>query len=85
LYEWIARISAALMRDLAHVEVGLRNAYAAVIERYWAGCPVHWTRSAQAPALLLERPEWGGLVPVRRAGTSSVECVEECRLVPIRG
>jgi hypothetical protein len=57
LYEWIARISAALMRDLAHVEVGLRNAYAAVIERYSAGCPVHWTRSAQAPAVLLERPE----------------------------
>ena len=48
LYEWNARISAALMRDLGHVEVGLRNAYAAVIERYWAGCPVHWTRSAQA-------------------------------------
>jgi hypothetical protein len=37
LYEWNSRISAALMRDLGHIEVGLRNAYAAVIERYWAG------------------------------------------------
>ena len=48
LYEWNSRISAALMRDLGHIEVGLRNAYAAVIERYWAGSPVHWTGSAQA-------------------------------------
>lgn len=48
LYEWNSRISAALMRDLGHIEVGLRNAYAAVIERYWAGSPLHWTRSSQA-------------------------------------
>ncbi|GAA4387400.1 hypothetical protein GCM10023153_01750 [Ornithinibacter aureus] len=27
LYEWNAEISAALLRDLAHLEVGLRNAY----------------------------------------------------------
>lgn len=27
LYEWNAQISAALLRDLAHLEVGLRNAY----------------------------------------------------------
>ena len=37
LYEWNAKISAALMRDLGHVEIGLRNAYADVIEHYWSG------------------------------------------------
>jgi hypothetical protein len=48
LYEWNAKISAALMRDLGHVEIGLRNAYADVIEHYWSGTPDHWTRSAAA-------------------------------------
>jgi hypothetical protein len=48
LYEWNAKLSAALMRDLGHVEIGLRNAYAEVIEHYWSGTPNHWTRSAAA-------------------------------------
>jgi hypothetical protein len=46
LYEWNSQVSAALMRDLAHIEVALRNAYAEAIDQYWAGRSVDWTRSA---------------------------------------
>jgi hypothetical protein len=46
LYEWNSQISAALMRDLGHVEIALRNAYARAIDTYWAG-HADWTRSAE--------------------------------------
>ena len=42
LYEWNAQLSAALLHDLAHVEVGLRNAYDVVLSARWPG-PPHWT------------------------------------------
>ncbi|SFE43891.1 Abi family protein [Blastococcus tunisiensis] len=42
LYEWNAQLSAALMHDLAHVEVGLRNAYDVALSARWPG-PPHWT------------------------------------------
>jgi hypothetical protein len=41
LYEWNAQVSAALQRDLAHVEVALRNAYDAAANAHWAGSG-HW-------------------------------------------
>jgi Abi-like protein len=44
-YEWNAQLSAALMRDLAHLEVGLRNAYDAAIVGHWTGSD-HWTWSS---------------------------------------
>ena len=47
LYEWNARLSAALMHDLAHVEVGLRNAYDGALSARWPG-PPHWTLAANA-------------------------------------
>ncbi|UAL29846.1 hypothetical protein K8W59_19325 [Nocardioides rotundus] len=48
LYEWNAEISAALLRDLAHLEVGLRNAYDRALSARWPG-PPHWT-TANIPA-----------------------------------
>lgn len=36
LYEWNAQLSAALLHDLAHLEVGLRNAYDVVLSTRWA-------------------------------------------------
>lgn len=42
LYEWNSQLSAALHRDLAHLEVGLRNAYNAALQNRWPG-PPHWT------------------------------------------
>lgn len=45
LYEWNTQLGAALMHDLAHVEVGLRNAYDAALSARWPG-PPHWTLAA---------------------------------------
>jgi len=42
LYEWNAEICAALLHDLAHLEVGLRNAYDTAIESH-AVFSTHWT------------------------------------------
>lgn len=43
LYEWNAVVSAAFQRDLAHLEVALRNAYdAAIVANTPAGL-THWT------------------------------------------
>ncbi|GAA4756536.1 hypothetical protein GCM10023328_45370 [Modestobacter marinus] len=46
LYEWNAQISAALLHDLAHVEVGLRNAYDRALSARWPG-PPHWTLAGE--------------------------------------
>jgi hypothetical protein len=46
LYEWNAQISAALLHDLAHLEVGLRNAYDAALSARWPG-PPHWTLAGE--------------------------------------
>lgn len=42
LYEWNARMSAAVMHDLAHLEVAVRNAYNDALEARQPG-PLHWT------------------------------------------
>jgi hypothetical protein len=55
LYEWNAEISAALLRDLAQVEVGLRNAYDRALSARWPG-PPHWT-TAGIPAFAPPAPE----------------------------
>ncbi|RBY92453.1 hypothetical protein DQ237_18525 [Blastococcus sp. TF02-8] len=47
LYEWNAQLSAALLHDLAHVEVGLRNVYDVALSARWPG-PPHWTLAADA-------------------------------------
>jgi hypothetical protein len=46
LYEWNAQISAALLHDLAHIEVGLRNAYDRALSERWPG-PPHWTLAGE--------------------------------------
>lgn len=42
LYEWNAELSAAFVHDLAHVEVGLRNAYDHAMTAH-LNLPRHWT------------------------------------------
>lgn len=42
LYEWNAQVSAALHRDLAHLEVALRNAYDAAASAHWTGPGHYW-------------------------------------------
>ena len=46
LYEWNTQLSAALLHDLAHVEVGLRNAYDRARSDRWPG-PPHWTLAGE--------------------------------------
>jgi len=42
LYEWNAQLSATVFRDLAHLEVALRNAYDRALSGRWPE-PPHWT------------------------------------------
>lgn len=42
LYEWNTEISSAMLHDLSHLEVGLRNAYNDALESHGA-YPKHWT------------------------------------------
>lgn len=42
LYEWSALMSAAVMHDLAHLEVAVRNAYNGALEARQPG-QLHWT------------------------------------------
>jgi hypothetical protein len=54
LYEWNVTLGQALMRDIAHFEVALRNAYSAAIERVWQGTD-HWLLDPESPAVM---PIW---------------------------
>lgn len=55
LYEWNAQLSSALLRDLAHLEVALRNAYDRALSARWPE-PPHWTSNgAQVFAPLYRR------------------------------
>lgn len=72
LYEWNAELGTALMRDLAHVEVGLRNAYDRALCARWPG-PPHWT-SARIPAFSpLWRTKQGRRVDVNFRARDSLE------------
>src|SRR6266540_2340620 len=42
LYEWNTETSSAILHDLAHLEVGLRNAYNTALEQHTAFTQ-HWT------------------------------------------
>lgn len=50
LYEWNLRLGAALMRDIAHVEVAVRNAYDRVMRERWHGTR-HWLLDPASPVL----------------------------------
>ncbi len=43
LYEWNADTSSAILHDLVHVEVGLRNAYNTTLSSKRTTYPQHWT------------------------------------------
>ncbi len=50
LYEWNLRLGAALMRDVAHIEVAIRNAYDRVMQQHWRGAD-HWLLDPTSPVL----------------------------------
>lgn len=54
LYEWNLQLGAALMRDIAHVEVAVRNAYDSAMSTHWQG-DQHWLFDPKSPVL---EPLW---------------------------
>lgn len=50
LYEWNVTLAQALMRDIAHFEIALRNAYDTAIESRWSGSD-HWLLDPESPAV----------------------------------
>lgn len=54
LYEWNVSLGQALMRDIAHFEIALRNAYNNAVSRNWSGRD-HWLLDAESPAVM---PIW---------------------------
>lgn len=50
LYEWNVTLAQALMRDIAHFEIALRNAYDTAIESRWLGSD-HWLLDPESPAV----------------------------------
>ncbi|GAA2183630.1 Abi family protein [Brooklawnia cerclae] len=54
LYEWNLKLGAALMRDIAHVEVAVRNAYDRTMQQRWRGAQ-HWLLDPTSP---VQAPLW---------------------------
>lgn len=74
LYEWNSALSCAVLHDLGHFEVALRNAYAAALDESWSGA-AHWLDDPASPLRApLLRTKKGG-----RRGTRRVDVNEKAR------
>ena len=51
LYEWNLRLGAAVMRDIAHIEVAVRNVYDRTMREHWVGSE-HWLFDPDSPVLV---------------------------------
>lgn len=60
LYEWNTALACAVLRDLSHFEIALRNAYARALDATWTG-EGHWLDDPASP---LRAP----LIRVRKGG-----------------
>lgn len=54
LYQWNTTVSCAVLHDLGHLEVALRNAYGAALDATWSGAG-HWLDDPASP---LRAPLW---------------------------
>lgn len=54
LYEWNVSLGQALMRDIAHFEIALRNSYDLAMTSHWSGHD-HWLLDPESPAVV---PIW---------------------------
>ncbi|MGW9348444.1 Abi family protein [Nocardiopsis flavescens] len=50
LYEWNVTLGQALMRDIAHFEIAMRNAYNTALEANWTGTD-HWLLDPDSPVV----------------------------------
>ncbi|MGW3361028.1 hypothetical protein ACWDFL_37570 [Streptomyces bungoensis] len=74
LYQWNTQVSCAVLHDLSHFEVALRNAYAAALDAGWTGSG-HWLDDPASPLRApLLRTKKGG-----PRGTRRVDINEETR------
>lgn len=79
LYEWNLRLGAALMRDIAHVEVAVRNAYDNTMRTHWQGGQ-HWLLDPGSPVLTpLWRTRYGKRVDLNARNRATVaDAVRRC-------
>lgn len=73
LYEWNSALSCAVLHDLGHFEVALRNAYAAALDHTWQGAQ-HWLDDPSSP---LRAPLWR--TKKRRTGRQRVNVNDKLR------
>lgn len=80
VYEWNLQLSAALTRDVAHLEIALRNAYDRVMRSVWHG-PGHWLLDSTSPVTTpLLRTRGGKTTDLNSGNRRSVnEAVRRCR------
>lgn len=70
LYQWNSSLSCALLQDLGHFEVALRNAYAVALDVTWAGYG-HWLDDPASPLRApVMRTKRGGPRGPRRIDTN---------------
>lgn len=79
-YEWNLRLSAAFMRDLAHIEIALRNAYDRTMRRLWRG-ERHWLLNPLSPiSAPLHRNRSGRSTDMNSGNRRSIAAaVQHCR------
>jgi hypothetical protein len=66
LYEWNARLAAAFLHDLAHLEVGLRNAYDGALRSAVLPGEQHWSETRTMASLFPTRPRGDARTGARR-------------------
>lgn len=79
LYEWNARVSSALLHDLAHLEVGMRNAYDRALS---AGDLVAWTDPSNPLFQPLPRNRGGRQVDVNERFRQQIADAREQAATP---
>lgn len=58
LYAWNGRVAGAFLRDLADIEVLVRNAFDRAVRDHWTGS-VHWLLDPSSPVLMVKWKEDG--------------------------
>lgn len=79
-YEWNLRLSSAFMRDVAHIEIALRNAYDCTMRRLWGG-DRHWLLDPLSPVSApLHRNRSGRSADMNSGNRRSIAAaVQHCR------
>lgn len=86
LYEWNLHLAGAVLHDVAHVEVAIRNAYDQAFSLHWSG-DGSWLLDSSSPVQeRLERKRRGRLIDVNARNRASIrEVVSRVRSVTNTG